>query len=80
MPGWSTDDNSLMTKPTRPMAAMPSKHIFTDSQSSLFPGFTASFNVLEHCVRNDLKPILSAHSIFVLGCCCGFEDKVFGLY
>jgi hypothetical protein len=37
---------------------MPKKHIFIDSHSSLLPGLTASFNVLAHCDRKDLKPIL----------------------
>jgi len=37
---------------------MPRKHIFIDSQSSLFPGFTASFNVLAHWDRNDPRPMV----------------------
>jgi hypothetical protein len=47
-----------MTKPTSPMAPMPKKHIFIDSHSSLFPGFTESFSVLAHPDRNDLKPMV----------------------
>lgn len=43
---------------------MPKKHIFIDSQSSLLPGFTESFNVLAHWDRNDLKPMFLAHSTF----------------
>jgi hypothetical protein len=41
-------DNSLITKPTSPIAPMPNKLIFIDSQSSLLPGFTANFKVLAH--------------------------------
>jgi hypothetical protein len=41
-------DNSLITKPTSPIAPMPNKLIFMDSQSSLLPGFTANFKVLAH--------------------------------
>jgi hypothetical protein len=63
-PGCRIDDKSLMTNPIIPMAPMPKKHIFTDSQSSLFPGFTANFNVLAAWDRNDLKPIFIAHSTF----------------
>jgi hypothetical protein len=37
-----------MINPIKPIAPMPRKHIFIDSQSSLAPGFTASFNVLAH--------------------------------
>jgi len=37
-----------MMNPINPTAPMPRKHILIDSQSSLFPGFTANFNVLEH--------------------------------
>jgi hypothetical protein len=51
------DASILMMKPMTPTAPKPMKHIFIDSQSSLFPGFTASFNVLAHCDRNDLKPM-----------------------
>jgi hypothetical protein len=43
-----TEDNSLMTKPINPIAPIPKRQIFTDSQSSLLPGFTASFSVLAH--------------------------------
>jgi hypothetical protein len=35
-----------MTKPISPTADMPKTHILIDSQSSLLPGFVASFNVL----------------------------------
>jgi hypothetical protein len=37
-----------MTNPISPIAPMPRKHIFIDSQSSLFPGFIANLSVLEH--------------------------------
>jgi hypothetical protein len=43
-----------MIKPTNPIAPMPRKHIFIDSQSSLAPGFTASFSVFALRDRNDL--------------------------
>jgi hypothetical protein len=45
-PGFRTDDNNFMTKPTIPMTPMPKKQIFIDNQSSLLPGFIASFSVL----------------------------------
>jgi len=41
-------DNSLIMKPINPIAPMPNKLIFMDSQSSLLPGFTANFKVLAH--------------------------------
>jgi len=44
--GCRTEDTSLMMNPIKPIAPMPRKQIFIDSQSSLVPGFTASFNVL----------------------------------
>jgi len=47
----------LITNPISPIALIPRKHIFTDSQSSLLPGFTASFNVLAHWDKNDLRPM-----------------------
>jgi len=50
---------SLTMKPTPPIAAVPSRHIFIESQSSLLPGFVASLNNLEHDLRNDLGPKVS---------------------
>jgi hypothetical protein len=46
--GTRTDANSLIANPTSPIAPMPKKQIFTDSQTSLLPGFVASFKVLAH--------------------------------
>jgi hypothetical protein len=43
-----TEDNSLMMKPINPIAPIPKRQILIDSQSSLLPGFTASFSVLAH--------------------------------
>jgi len=51
-------DTSLMINPIIPIAPMPRMHIFIDSQSSLLPGFVASFSVFAHCARNDLNPIV----------------------
>jgi hypothetical protein len=34
-------------KPIPPMAIMPRKHIFIESQSSVLPGFVASFSNLD---------------------------------
>jgi hypothetical protein len=48
LPGCKTEDSNLIRKPTKPITPMPRKHIFIDSQSSLLPGFTASFRVLAH--------------------------------
>jgi len=50
---------SLMTKPIIPIAAVPSAHIFIESQSSVLPGFVASLNNLEHDFRNDISPKVS---------------------
>jgi hypothetical protein len=63
--GCSTTDNNLIMNPISPTAPIPKKQIFIDSQSSLFPGFTASFSVLAHWDRNDLKPIVfnTSHNI-----------------
>jgi hypothetical protein len=47
---------SLMMKPITPIATVPSRHIFIESQSSLLPGFVASFNNLEADWKNDLIP------------------------
>jgi len=47
-PGFKTEDSSLITNPTNPTAPMPKKLIFIDSQSSVLPGFVASFKVLAH--------------------------------
>jgi len=49
-------DMSLMMKPTPPIAMVPSRHIFIESQSSLLPGFVESLSNLEHDLRNDLTP------------------------
>jgi len=46
--GVKTDASSLIANPTSPIAPMPKKQIFTDSQISLLPGFVASFKVLAH--------------------------------
>jgi hypothetical protein len=47
---------SLMMKPTAPIAAVPSRHIFIESQSSVLSGFVASFNNLEADLKNDFSP------------------------
>jgi hypothetical protein len=49
-------DMSFMMKPTPPIAIVPSRHIFIESQSSVLPGFVASFNNLEADLKNDLSP------------------------
>jgi len=49
---------SLMMKPTPPIAAVPRRHIFIESQSSLLPGFVASLSSLELDLRNDLSPMV----------------------
>jgi hypothetical protein len=41
---------------TAPTAKTPRKQIFTESQSSLLPGFFASRNSLEDDLRNDFSP------------------------
>lgn len=41
--------------PMRPMAPTPRKQIFIDSQSSLVPGFIASFSVLAAWDRKFLR-------------------------
>jgi hypothetical protein len=41
---------------TAPTTKIPRKQIFTDSQSSLLPGFFASFNSLAEDLRNDFSP------------------------
>ena len=38
------------------MAIVPKKHIFIESQSSVLPGFVASFSNLDADVKNDLSP------------------------
>jgi hypothetical protein len=48
VPGWNKEDSSLITKPTSPTAPMPKRQILIDSQSSLLPGFVASFIVFAH--------------------------------
>jgi hypothetical protein len=48
LPGFKTADITFMTYPTNPIAEMPMRHIFIESQSSLLPGLIASFNVLAH--------------------------------
>jgi hypothetical protein len=52
-------DKNLITKPTSPMTPMPSTLIFTDSQSSVLPGFTANFKVLAAWDNHDLMPIFT---------------------
>jgi len=44
--------------PTKPIATVPRKQIFMESQSSLLPGFVASFSNLEHDLRNDISPMV----------------------
>jgi hypothetical protein len=34
----------------------PKKHIFIESQSSVLPGFVASFSNLDAAAKNDLSP------------------------
>ena len=41
-----TEEISLMRKPTKPTAPMPSRLIFMESQSSSLPGLVASLSVL----------------------------------
>ena len=48
LPGLITADITFMTYPINPIAEMPKKHIFIESQSSLLPGLMASFSVLAH--------------------------------
>jgi len=43
----NAEDMSLIMKPIPPMAMMPKKHIFIESQSSVLPGFVASFSNLD---------------------------------
>jgi hypothetical protein len=38
---------SLIRKPIPPIAKIPIKHIFSDSQSSVLPGFVASLSNLD---------------------------------
>jgi len=47
---------NLMIKPITPMTRIPSRQILIDNQSSLLPGFLASFNNREHDLRKDLNP------------------------
>lgn len=54
----------LMTNPTTPMAPMPMKQILIDSQSSVLPGFMASFRVRAHWERNVLSLWLMCYSLF----------------
>lgn len=46
--GYRTIDNNFIMNPISPTAPIPKKQILIDNQSSLLPGFTASFNVLAH--------------------------------
>jgi hypothetical protein len=43
-------------KPIPPIAMVPRKHIFIESQSSVLPGLVASFSNLDADVKNDLSP------------------------
>jgi len=43
-------------KPIPPMAMVPRKHIFIESQSSVLPGFVASFSNLDAEIKNDRSP------------------------
>jgi hypothetical protein len=43
------------------MAMVPKKQIFTESQSSVLPGFVESFSNLEADVKNDLSPNVPRH-------------------
>ena len=53
-------------KPIPPTAAMPIKHIFSDSQSSLLEGFLAILSNREHEDRKDAKPMVNpTYSILI---------------
>ena len=52
----SAEDMSLIKKPIPPMAMVPKKQIFIESQSSVLPGFVASFSNLDADIKNDLSP------------------------
>jgi hypothetical protein len=47
---------SWIMKPIPPIAMVPRKHIFIESQSSVLPGLVASFSNLDADVKNDLSP------------------------
>jgi hypothetical protein len=62
--GCKTIDSNLMMNPISPTAPIPKKQILIDNQSSFLPGFIASFNVLVHWDKNDLKPMVQhSHNI-----------------
>jgi len=46
----------LIKNPIPPIAMIPRKHIFSESQSSVLPGFVASFSNLDADWKNDLSP------------------------
>jgi hypothetical protein len=58
---YKTEETSLITKPMPPITATPNKHILIDSQSSVLPGFVASFSNLDADVKNVLIPNLLRH-------------------
>jgi hypothetical protein len=47
---------SWIRKPIPPITMMPKKHIFIESQSSVLPGFVASFSNLDADAKNDFNP------------------------
>jgi hypothetical protein len=53
---YKTVPMSLIMKPIPPMATVPKKHIFIESQSSVLPGFVASFSNLDADIKNDFSP------------------------
>jgi len=63
-PGLMAAASILTTNPTSPTAPMPRKQILIDSQSSVLPGFMASFRVRAHWDRNVLSLVLICYSLF----------------
>jgi len=47
---------NLIKNATAPTANTPRKQIFTESQSSVLPGFFASLNSLADDLKNDFSP------------------------
>jgi hypothetical protein len=58
-----TEAMSLMRKPTKPTAPIPSRLIFMESQSSSLPGFVASLIILAAWVSHDRMPMIIAQEI-----------------
>ena len=52
----NAEDMSLIKKPIPPMARVPKKQTFIESQSSVLPGFVASFSNLDADWKNDRSP------------------------